>query len=292
MAVTSAYLAIIIIWSTTPLAIQWSSAGVGYEFAVALRMVIGLAALLIIVRLWRLPMPIDRDAIKVYFAGGIPLFLAMSSVYWSAQFIPSGWIAVIFGLTPFLTSVFAHFMLGGQSFTFAKSSAMLLGFIGLTIVFAESFDATKSSWMGVAGICFSAVVHSFGAVTLKKLQPTMPSISVTTGSLMVATPLFVLSSVIHGIPNSIPDSSLKAIIYLAFMGSALGFPLYYFCLKNLRAEQVALITLITPVTALLLGIWLNGELISIHIWIGTAFIVSGLALYEFGHLLRNSKSQC
>lgn len=120
----------------------------------------------------------------------------------------------------------------------------------------------------------------------------MPSISVTTGSLMVATPLFVLSSVIHGIPNSIPDSSLKAIIYLAFMGSALGFPLYYFCLKNLRAEQVALITLITPVTALLLGIWLNGEIISIHIWIGTAFIVSGLALYEFGHLLRNSKSQC
>ena len=290
MAVTSAYLTIIIIWSTTPLAIQWSSIGVGYEFAVALRMVIGLAALLIIVRLWRLPIPVNRDAIKVYFAGGIPLFLAMSSVYWSAQFIPSGWIAVIFGLTPFLTSVFAHFMLGGQSFTFAKSSAMLLGLTGLIIVFAESFDAAKASWMGVMGVSFSAVVHSFGAVTLKKLKPTMPSISVTTGSLLIATPLFTLNSVLHGIPESIPVNSLKAIIYLALMGSALGFPLYYFCLKNLRAEQVALITLITPLTALLLGIVLNGEHISLHIWIGASLIVSGLALYEYGHLLLNKKS--
>ena len=102
MNVSAAYLTVIIIWSTTPLAIQWSSDGVGYQFGAALRMVIGLTLLLLIVRLWRLPLNWSKQSLLVYLSGGIPLFLAMSGVYWSAQFIPSGWISVIFGLLVFL----------------------------------------------------------------------------------------------------------------------------------------------------------------------------------------------
>ena len=44
MSVPAAFLTIILIWSTTPLGIKWSSAGVGYEFGVAARMTIGLIA--------------------------------------------------------------------------------------------------------------------------------------------------------------------------------------------------------------------------------------------------------
>jgi len=283
--ITAAYLTVIIIWSTTPLAIQWSSAGVGYEFGVALRMVIGLSILLLIVRLWRLPMPMDRHNFKVYLAGGIPLFLAMSSVYWSAQYIPSGWISVIFGLTPLFTSLFAALLLHEKTFTAGRSIGMLLGLGGLIIVFSESLSFEQKAWWGVAGVCFASIVHSMSSVMLKKLNPTIPSVSVTTGSLMIATPLFVLNSLIHGLPQSIPSQSLSAIVYLAIMGSAIGFPLYFYCLKKLHAERVALITFITPVTALLLGSWLNNELINQQIWLGTALILAGLGIYEYGKYL-------
>ena len=43
MSVPAAYLSIILIWSTTPLAIQWSSTGNGFLFPVMARMIIGLA---------------------------------------------------------------------------------------------------------------------------------------------------------------------------------------------------------------------------------------------------------
>ena len=42
MSIAAAYIAVILIWSTTPLAIQWSSLGAGFSFAVMARMVIGL----------------------------------------------------------------------------------------------------------------------------------------------------------------------------------------------------------------------------------------------------------
>ncbi len=285
MSVTTAYLTVILIWSTTPLAIQWSSMGVGYEFGVAFRMVIGLSILFLVVRLWQLPMPMDKHNFKVYLVGGIPLFLAMSLVYWSAQFIPSGWISVVFGLTPFFTSLFAAILLNEKTFTTGKSIGMLLGLSGLILVFSESLSFEQKAWWGVAGVCLSSIIHSMSSVLLKKLNPAIPSISVTTGSLMIATPLFVFNSLIHGLPEQIPSQSLAAIVYLAIMGSALGFPLYFYCLKKLHAERVALITFITPVTALLLGSWLNNELISHQIWFGTALILTGLAIYEYGKYL-------
>ncbi|HIA09196.1 MAG TPA: EamA family transporter, partial [Chromatiaceae bacterium] len=100
MSVPAAYLAVILIWSTTPLAIQWSGDGPGFLFGVAARMVVGLSILLAGMRLLRVDFPWDRASRRVYLVGGVPLYLAMTSVYWSAQYIPSGWISVIFGLSP------------------------------------------------------------------------------------------------------------------------------------------------------------------------------------------------
>jgi drug/metabolite transporter (DMT)-like permease len=281
--VPAAYLTVIIIWSTTPLAIQWSGMGVGYEFGVAARMVIGLLALLFIVRLRGLPLPWNTHARKVYLVSGISIFIAMSFVYWSAQYIPSGWISVIFGLSPIITSAFATVILRENNLTAGRISGMLLGLLGLIVVFAEGLSLADAAWMGVVGVTIGTVSHSLGAVLLQKLKTDLPAISITAGSLIVATPLFLMNFLLmQSWPESISTVTLLSIIYLAIMGSAIGFPLYFYLLKNLNAERVALIALITPVTALLVGAFLNDEVISTRVWLGTALIIAGLAIYEYG----------
>ena len=283
MSVPSAYLTVIIIWSTTPLAIQWSGIGVGYEFGVAARMLIGLLALLLIIRLRKLPLPWDGHARNVYLVSGISMFIAMSLVYWSAQFIPSGWISVIFGLSPLITSAFASVILRENSLTAGRAFGMLLGLLGLIVVFAEGLTITDAAWMGVVGVTAGTVSHSAGAVLLQKLKTDIAAISITAGSLIVATPFFILNFVLmQSWPEQISMLTMLSIVYLAILGSAVGFPLYFFLLKNLNAERVALIALITPVTALLVGAQLNDEIISARVWLGTALILSGLAVYEYG----------
>ena len=197
MSVPAAYLTVIVIWSTTPLAIQWSSIGVGYEFGIATRMLVGLFALLLIVRLRGLPLPWNRHARQVYLVSGLSIFIAMSTVYWSAQFIPSGWISVIFGLAPIITSIFATLILRENNLTAARLTGMLLGLLGLVIVFAEGISLAGMAALGVIGVTISTIAHSLGAVLLQKLKTTIPAISITTGSLVVATPLFMLNFAIN-----------------------------------------------------------------------------------------------
>ena len=74
-----AYLTVIIIWSTTPLAIQWSGEGVGYSFGVTSRMVLGMVATLIALGILGGGLPRRANALKTYLASGLGIYGTMRS---------------------------------------------------------------------------------------------------------------------------------------------------------------------------------------------------------------------
>jgi drug/metabolite transporter (DMT)-like permease len=288
MSVPVAYLSIIVIWSTTPLGIKWSGEDVGYEFGVASRMFIGLVFLLGLMFLRKIPLPWDRHSRLVYLTGGLSMFLAMASVYWAAQYIPSGWISVIFGISPIMTGLLAIMILREDSFSEGRLVGMIIGLVGLCVIFLEGIEFHEAAWLGVMGVVFSTIAQPAGAVVLKKLKPALPAISITSGSLIIATPLFALNWWLFGpdFPDVVNDRTILSIGYLAIAGTGIGFPLYFYVLKHLSAGHVSLITLVTPVTALLLGAWLNGEIITSRVWTGTLLIMLGLFVHEHRKLSR------
>lgn len=260
----------------------------GYEFGVASRMFIGLVLLLGLMLLRKMPLPWDRDSRLVYLTGGLSMFLAMASVYWAAQYIPSGWISVIFGISPIMTGLLAIMILREDSFSEGRLVGMIIGLVGLCVIFLEGMEFHEAAWLGVLGVIFSTIAQPAGAVVLKKLKPALPAISITSGSLIIATPLFALNWWLFGpdFPAAVDDRTILSIGYLAIAGTGIGFPLYFYVLKHLSAGHVSLITLVTPVTALLLGAWLNGEIITSQVWAGTLLIMLGLFVHEHRKLSR------
>lgn len=107
MNVPAAYLGVIVIWSTTPLAIRWSGAGVGFLFGALTRMLLGRFCVLLLCVARREFLRFDRAARSAYLAASVGIFPGMLCVYWGAQFVPSGWISVVFGLSPLVTAAFA-----------------------------------------------------------------------------------------------------------------------------------------------------------------------------------------
>ena len=290
MSVPISYLSVILIWSTTPLAIQWSGDDVGFQFGVASRMLIALLTLVILLRLMKIDFPWHKSARAVYLVSGMTLYVAMSFIYWAAQYIPSGWISVVFGLSPIITSLLASVILKDSNLSGTRLTGMLFGFVGLIVVFIEGMSISNAALLGVAAVFISTATQSLGAVILKKQKPDFHPIAITAGSIAIALPFFFLNCIVSGgWPETIPMKTALSIVYLAIVGSSIGFPLYFFLLKRLSPERVAIVTLITPVTALLLGAYLNAEVISSKVWLGTALILFGLSIYEYGKYLPNVK---
>jgi drug/metabolite transporter (DMT)-like permease len=272
------------IWSTTPLAIFWSSQGVGFLLGVTSRMVIGAVLALVLTALLGLGMRWHRQAIRAYVAAGLGIFGSMLCVYWSAQYIPSGWIAVVYGLSPLATALMASRWLEGEALTAQRIAGMLVGLSGLAVIFASSLHLDGHAAMGVAGVLAAMGIQSGCAVWVKRINAGLPAVVMTSGGLAVAAPLFVLVWLLAGatVPPSLPVRAMGAIGYLALFGSVLGFAMYFHVLRHVQATRVALITLVTPVTALALGHALDGEALTPGILAGAALILSGLALFEMG----------
>ena len=290
MSVPISYLSVILIWSTTPLAIQWSGNDVGFQFGVAVRMAIGLIALLALLHVMKIELPWHKKARRIYLISGSTLYVAMSFVYWAAQHIPSGWISVVFGLSPIITSVLASVILKDSHLSGTRLSGMSIGLLGLMVVFIEGMSISTAALLGITAVVISAASQSLGSVLIKQQQPDFHPIAITAGSIVVALPLFLLNCFVIGSwPETVPFKSALSILYLGLLGSAVGFPLYFYLLKNLAPERVAIVTLITPVTALLLGSFLNDEIISSKVWLGTALILTGLTIYEYGKYLPHVK---
>ena len=284
MSVPAAYIGIILIWSTTPLAIQWSGTEVGYLFGITSRMMLGVIVGLLTAMLFSIELPWHAAARRTYIAAGLGLFFAMTSVYWASQFIPSGWISVLFGLAPIVTGVMATLWLSEQAFNVSRIIGMLLGLTGLAIMLLGSQALGPGAAYGIAGMLFSVTAYSASAIAIKRIGADVPALATTIGGLIVTVPLLVAVYVISGepLPSMVPTRTLLAIVYLGVIGSVLGFAMYYYVLKHVDTTRVALITVITPVIALLLGHLLNGEALQAEALVGTAAILSGLLLFEYG----------
>ena len=288
MSVFAAYFAIILIWATTPLALQWSTQGVDFALAVFVRMLIGVVFAGLAVLVWRIGFPLHARARKAYLVAGLGIFGAMVLTYWAARYVHSGLISVLFGLSPLMTGILAALWLGERSLSPLRVVGMVLAACGLATIFIHGDSlGDEHALAGLVALLVAVFIYSGSLVWLKRIDDDSPPLATTVGALLVSLPLFGLVWLLGDghLPAIVPPRSGAAIVYLGIFGSVIGFALYYYVIKHLEASKVALITLITPVLALLLGNLLNGENIGLRLWLGTGLILFGLSVHQADALL-------
>ncbi|NOY71496.1 MAG: DMT family transporter [Gammaproteobacteria bacterium] len=291
MSVPAAYIGIIIIWSTTPLAIQWSSEEVGFLFGVTARMSVAVILCLILLIMFRLRLSWAGQEKQSYIASALGIYGAMICVYWGAQFIPSGLISVVYGLFPLVTTIMAPLWLKETLWHPGKLVGIGLAIMGLIVIFDPRVQLETAMLLGVSGVLASVFLHAISMLWIKKIGANVGSLKLTTGGLVIAVPLYLLTwFFLDGQwPSEITFKTGAAILYLGIMGSVVGFFLFYYALKHLPADAIALTTLITPVTALSIGHWVNGEQFAPQIFMGTAIILTGLVFHQWGGRLLRTK---
>lgn len=285
-SVTAAYLGVIAIWSTTPLGIVWSSQGLDYRQALFGRTVIGLLVAGMMLAALGRALPVHRAALLTYLVSASGLMGGLMLTYWGAQFVPSGLIAVLFGLSPLMTGVLAALWLREDTLGAHRIVGLALALAGLLAVFNGSLVLGGAALPGVAAILGAVFIQSLTLVWIKRHGTQLDTVSYTFGMLALAALMFGPPALAAGpLPSVVPLKAGLAVVYLGVFGSVAGFALYYYVTKHLTAGTVSLITLITPVTALILGHLLNAERIPPTVWLGIALIGIGLTLNQW-HALK------
>ena len=290
MATRMTYLLVILIWTTTPLAIKLGGDSLDPMASLTLRMLIacligsaictvgGIAALNI------------KQNGMVYLAGSLGLFPNMALVYFAAEYISSGLIALMFGLTPFFTALLAPPILGKNLLLPHKIIAIILAMIGLFFIFFDDTVITGKAYIGLLLMLGSNIIFSACILWVKRLNKILhvPPFEQTLGSMAFSLPgLLITWFFIFGFePLKFSFISIGSLLYLSLVASLIGFAAYYHVLNKMKVETAALIPLITPISAMILGVIVADEIITDYMYTGAFFIIFALAIHqEFFNIL-------
>jgi drug/metabolite transporter (DMT)-like permease len=102
-------------------------------------------------------------------------------------------------------------------------------------------------------------------------------------------PLLLIGIPLEGNPLNYHWTAMAVIslFYLAIVGTVIAFLLYYWLMHNMDVTKTMLIALVTPVTAVILGMLILKEELHWRTLFGGAMIISGIGLIV---LRRNRKT--
>jgi drug/metabolite transporter (DMT)-like permease len=283
MSISMNYLLVLAVWSTTPLAIVWSSESFEPMAAGGLRLLIALVVILAMRPLLSVPALEFGRHWKAYAVSAIGLYPGLALVYWAAPLLPSSLISVIFGLAPFFVMGINALVFGQREVTAGQVLAVGIAFIGLTVLLNSEDSGDHFSYLGLLLILLAVTFYALSTLLVKAHAMEMHVLNLLSGSLMMATPLYLMTWLLGGghLPVAPSLKAILAVLYLALIGSVFAYISYFYLLKRLSATVVSFIPMITPAIALILGITLNGEHLSRQMLAGMMMIMLGIWIYQY-----------
>lgn len=280
------WLILCVIWGST-----WIFIKIGLRdlppiaFACA-RFIVSAVVVFAIIRTQKIPLPKKATEWRLLALTGFLQFgLNYSSVFWSEQYITSGLAAVLQATITVFGLALAWIFLPTERITPQKIIAVIVGVLGVTVIFIDQLKV--ENWMAFLG-CVGIVVGSYCAaqasILVKARGGGIHPATLLFGQMICALPFILMYSlVVEGNPIGFRWSSvaLLCVLFLSLVGTIAAFWLYYWLLSRIESTKAMMISLVTPLLAVIIGAATVGESMPPQTLVGGIMIIGSIALIVF-----------
>ena len=273
-------------WGTSYLWIKIALEEIGPFMLVALRVTFGTIVIWLLVFLFRIPLPRSRTAIGSGALLGLTnMAIPFILISWGQTHISSGLAGILTATTPLFTIVIAHLLLADEQITLRKLIGLVVGFGGIVLLFSRDLGTlgfSRNIWAQLA-VVGATLSYSVSAVYTKRKLSDQHPITITAISLTVAMVLMWILIPIVEESVTWPQLPLTwaAAAWLGIIGTALAYPLLYFLFHAWGATRTTLVTYVTPIVAVTLGVVILGEMVEWELVLGGLLIIVGVGIINW-----------
>lgn len=204
----------------------------------------------------------------------VGVFFAL--IYLVAQLLPTSLASTVMATSPVVMMLLA-WLLAGERLRAVPLVGAGVGLAGVVLLLAT--DATAVDPLGVAASVAAMLLSSLGYVLAKRWRDDTEVLAVTAWQLIAGGLMLVPAALlVEGAPPELGAVEIAGFAFVGLVGTALAFVAWFSGLAHLPAGTVGLIGLLNPVTGVLLGTLLAGEVLG-------AWQLAGLGLVLVGILL-------
>eukprot|EP00752_Nemacystus_decipiens_P013118 g11607.t1 len=227
-------------------------------------------------------LPLQPGVLRAFLVMGlVNNAIPFSLFFWAQTTIPSGLASILNATTPIFAMLVAHLALQDERMAPAKAAGAGLGAGGVALLLGPDLaDGVDVGALGVLACLAAALSYGVaGAYGRRFARLGVPPATAAWGQLSASTLLLVPVVLLVDRPWTLPPPSteaLGAILLLALLSTALAYILYFKLLAAAGSVNALLVTLLIPVSAVLLGTLVLGERLALHHGAGFALIAAGL----------------
>jgi drug/metabolite transporter (DMT)-like permease len=211
-------------------------------------------------------------------------------IFWGQTQIASGLAAILNATTPVFGVIVAHLFGNNEKATGLKIGGVLAGVAGVAILMGpDALSGLGGALLPQLACLGAALSYGFAGLYGRRFKE-LPPLVTATGQLSATTVMSLPLVLILNPPWSLPAPSLTAIaalVGLALLSTALAYVIFFQIMRRAGGTNAMLVTFLIPVSAILLGVWLLGEVLLLRHVLGMAAIFLGLALID-GRLFQRS----
>jgi drug/metabolite transporter (DMT)-like permease len=271
------------IWGTTWIFIKFGLQGGIPPFTFAsLRFIVAILGLVAIVGLGKIPLPTGRSQWKMIAVTGFLQFTVnYSLVFWSEQYITSGLAAVLQSMISVFGLALSWFYLPDERVDGLKVMAVIIGIIGVAVVFYEQLVVENPmAFFGSVGIVVGAYAAAHASILVKAKASGLHPASLVLGQMVCGLIPMLILAAREGNPLELKLSGIAifSVFYLAVPGTIGAFWLYYWLLGRIESTKAMMISLVTPIIAVIVGVAFGDENMPATLMLGGALILIGIGL--------------
>jgi drug/metabolite transporter (DMT)-like permease len=274
-----ALVALYFIWGSTYLAIRFMVETLPPFYAASSRFLIAGLLLMVFLKVRGVPWPARREWVGAAIVGTLLLATGNGLVSYSEQTIASGLAALLVGTVPLWAAIFAT--LWGQRPSRLEAAGLIVGFAGVGLLNAGT--SLNAHPLGAIVCMVGATSWAFGSVWSRHLRLPAGLMSAAAQLVCGGTVLVLMGAVTGEHLSHAPSMrSVLATVYLAVIGSMVGYVAYVYLLKKVRPALATSNTYVNPAVAVVLGLALNGEPITPAGGVALAIILVAVGLVVMG----------
>ena len=249
---------------------------------VGVRVAIATLVIWSIVLIARWPIPRSASAWRAFFVMGLlnnvfPFLL----IVWGQTEVESGLAAILNASTPIFAVIVAGVFLKDERTTAARLLGAVLGFVGVAILIGpDALSGLDANLLAQLAILAAALSYAFAGVYARRFPAmNVNPIVAAAGQLLMSSLVMLVLIVAFDTPADVMRASATvwfAVGAMAVLSTGLAYILYFRLIATAGATNALLVTLLIPVTAILLGSTFLGERLDALHFAGMAVI--GLAL--------------
>jgi drug/metabolite transporter (DMT)-like permease len=255
------------------------------------RVAIAAAALFIYLRATRQAIPTASATWIAFFGMGLlNNLIPFSLLFWGQTQITSGLASILNATTPVFSIIVAHFLTADERLTSNKIAGVALGFAGVAVLMAGNAVSSQAlPYLALIACLTAALSYGFAGVFGRRFRqmgiaPAIGAFGQTAATTVMMVPIVV----VFDAPWTLAAPSgltIAAVLALGLVSTALAYIIFFHILAVGGATNSSLVTLLVPVSAILLGTLFLGERLAPNHIAGMALISLGLLSID-GRLFR------